>query len=102
MARNSSRIINGTNNNPPATVNANGMMQILDINNNPVMVDADETITGHCSISLEQLCKVAVSGTTSVSTSAVRILVNRGRPMYNIDTNTYQVSEFILIIECDR
>jgi hypothetical protein len=51
---------------------------------------------------LEQLCKVAVSGTTSVSTSAVRILVNRGRPMYNIDTNTYQVSEFILIIECDR
>lgn len=90
MARNSSRIINGTNNNPPT--DANGMMQIMDINNNPVMVDADETITGHCSISLEQLCKVAVSGTTSVSTSAVRILVNRGRPMFNIDTNTYQVS----------
>ncbi len=90
MARNSSRIINGTNNNNSAIL-ANGMTQILDINNNPVMVDADETITGHCSISLEQLCKVAVSGTTSVSTSAVRILVNRGRPMYNIDTNTYQV-----------
>jgi CRISPR/Cas system-associated endonuclease Cas1 len=63
----------------------------MDINNNPVMVDADETITGHCSISLEQLCKVAVSGATTVSTTAVRILINRGRPMYNIDVNTYQV-----------
>jgi hypothetical protein len=59
-------------------------------------MDGDEDrITGHCVISLEQLCKVALSGSVSVngaiaSTSVARLLVNKGRPMYNIDTKAMQ------------
>lgn len=59
-------------------------------------VDVDEDkITGHCSLSLEQLCKVAVAGATNNGggfvTTAARILVSRGRPMYNIDNKSMQV-----------
>jgi hypothetical protein len=59
-------------------------------------MDGDEDrITGHCVISLEQLCKVAWSGSVSgngaiASTSVARLLVNKGRPMYNIDTKAMQ------------
>lgn len=92
--------INGMNNlnaSSTSTPDVNGVTHIMDINNDPVMVDADEKITGHCSVALEQLCKVALAGTAgaSISTSAARILVNRGRPMYNIDTKTLQVRERI-------
>jgi hypothetical protein len=63
-------------------------------------MDGDEDrITGHCVISLEQLCKVAWSGSVSgngaiASTSVARLLVNKGRPMYNIDTKAMQVSNY--------
>jgi hypothetical protein len=61
-------------------------------------MDGDEDrITGHCVISLEQLCKVALSGSISsegaiAATTVARLLVNKGRPMYNIDTKAMQVS----------
>lgn len=61
-------------------------------------MDGDEDrITGHCSISLEQLCKVALSGSIAsngaiAATTVARLLVNKGRPMYNIDTKAMQVS----------
>lgn len=60
--------------------------------------DGDEDrITGHCVISLEQLCKVALSGSIAANgaiaaTSVARLMVNKGRPMYNIDTKAMQVS----------
>eukprot|EP01033_Poteriospumella_lacustris_P010291 gene10291-7309_t len=59
-------------------------------------MDGDEDrITGHCVISLEQLCKVALSGSISsegaiAATTVARLLVNKGRPMYNIDTKAMQ------------
>lgn len=58
----------------------------------------DDWITGHCSVSLEQLCRVAVAqqvqqgGGSSCATTVARLLINRGRPMYNIDTKHMQVS----------
>lgn len=61
-------------------------------------MDGDEDrITEHCVISLEQLCKVALSGSISsegaiAATTVARLLVNKGRPMYNIDTKAMQVS----------
>ena len=56
--------------------------------------DSEEKVVGHCAIALEQLCKVALAGSTStpsVSVNAARILVNRGRPMHSIDTKSMQV-----------
>lgn len=61
-------------------------------------MDTDEDrISGHCSLSLEQLCRIAMSSNStstngSFSTTAVRLLISRGRPMYNIDTKVMQVS----------
>jgi hypothetical protein len=55
--------------------------------------EEEERIVGHCSLSLEQLCKVALAGGTSggITTNVARILVSRGRPMSNVDTKTMQV-----------
>lgn len=56
-------------------------------------IDNEDKIVGHCSISLEQLCKVALANaaTTSASVAAPRILIHRGRPMHNLDSKTLQV-----------
>ena len=57
-------------------------------------------------LGLEQLCKVAVANTGGLSGSIniARILVSSGRPMFNIDTRTMQVSdevagEYLLIVQ---
>jgi len=48
-------------------------------------------------LGLEQLCKVAVASTGGATgmVNVARILVNSGRPMFNVDTKTMQVSLFI-------
>lgn len=53
----------------------------------------DDTLTGHCAVGLEQLCKVAMvsSGGVSGCVTVTRLLVTHGRPMYNIDPKTLQV-----------
>lgn len=58
-------------------------------------IDNEDKVVGHCSISLEQLCKVqlANAATTSASVAAPRILIHRGRPMHNLDSKTLQVRE---------
>ena len=55
-------------------------------------------------VGLEQLCKVAVASTGGVSgtVNVARILVNSGRPMFNIDTKTMQVIHSITVhIYCE-
>jgi hypothetical protein len=54
---------------------------------------SEDFVTGHCAVGMEQLCKVAMvsSGGLSGSVTVTRILVNNGRPMYNIDSRTLQV-----------
>jgi hypothetical protein len=56
-------------------------------------IDNDDRIVGHCSISLEQLCKVALANaaSSSATVAAPRIMVHRGRPMHNLDGKTLQV-----------
>lgn len=63
-------------------------------------IDNEDKIVGHCSISLEQLCKVALANaaTTSASVAAPRILIHRGRPMHNLDSKTLQVRSIILML----
>eukprot|EP01034_Spumella_vulgaris_P021629 gene21629-27668_t len=58
----------------------------------PSSADDEDCIEGHCAIGLEQLCKVAMvsSGGTSGYITVSRLLVNRGRPMYNMDPRTMQ------------
>jgi hypothetical protein len=55
--------------------------------------DESDCIVGHCSIGLEQLCKVALvsSGGASGCISVSRLLTNKGRPMFNMDPRTMQV-----------
>lgn len=55
--------------------------------------NGDDVLTGHCSVGLEQLCKVAMvsSGGASGCVTVTRILANQGRPMYSIDSRTLQV-----------
>ncbi len=57
------------------------------------MAEDEDSIVGHCAIGLEQLCKVAMvsSGGTSGYITVSRLLVNRGRPMFNMDPKTMQV-----------
>lgn len=56
-------------------------------------LEEDDVMLGHCALSLEQLCKVAVSNAgDGYSVSATRMLVCRGRPMYCVDPQTMQVS----------
>ena len=54
----------------------------------------EDLVTGHCSIGMEQLCKVAMVSTGGVSgcVTVTRMLANQGRPMYNIDVKTLQVN----------
>ena len=53
----------------------------------------EDFLIGHCAIGLEQLCKVSMATTHGVSGSVniSRILVRRGKPMYNLDSKTLQV-----------
>jgi hypothetical protein len=55
-------------------------------------LDMSEKYYGHCSIALEQLCKVAIANraTGNASISPARILVHRGRPMHHMDSATLQ------------
>lgn len=57
-----------------------------------------DRIVGHCAIGLEQLCKVAMvsSGGVTGSVNITRLLVNRARPMYNIDGASLQVTNCLL------
>ncbi len=65
--------------------------------------DESDCIVGHCSIGLEQLCKVALvsSGGASGCITVSRLLTNKGRPMFNMDPRTMQVranfSDYLLI-----
>lgn len=61
--------------------------------------DESDCIVGHCSIGLEQLCKVALvsSGGASGCISLSRLLTNKGRPMFNMDPRTMQVSARVLL-----
>lgn len=61
--------------------------------------DDGESIVGHCSIGLEQLCKVAMasSGGASGYVTVSRLLANKGRPMFNMDPRTMQVSRASLL-----
>lgn len=57
--------------------------------------DSDnDTQAGHCTISLEQLCKVAMvsSGGVTGTTSVARSLSNMGRPVYTLDPKNLKVS----------
>jgi hypothetical protein len=60
-------------------------------------IDSEEKMVGHCSISLEQLCKVALANaaTSNATVAAPRILIYRGRPMHNLDSKTLQVRPFV-------
>jgi hypothetical protein len=60
-------------------------------------IDSEEKMVGHCSISLEQLCKVALANaaTSNATVAAPRILIHRGRPMHNLDSKTLQVRDFL-------
>jgi len=59
---------------------------------NSSSANSDDVVVGHCAIGLEQLCKVAVASTggTTGTVNVARILVNSGRPMFNVDTKTMQ------------
>ena len=59
-----------------------------------LLADDEDCIVGHCAIGLEQLCKVAMvsSGGASGYITVSRLLENRGRPMFNMDPKTMQVS----------
>lgn len=54
--------------------------------------DPEEVVVGHSAVALEQLCQVAVASSGGVcgKTSTARILLDQGRPMYNIDSKTMQ------------
>jgi hypothetical protein len=60
---------------------------------------SEDYLTGHCALGLEQLCKVAMvsSGGLSGCVNVTRLLVNQGRPMYNIDAKTLQVGRASLL-----
>jgi hypothetical protein len=60
---------------------------------------AEDYVTGHCAIGMEQLCKVAMvsSGGVSGCVNVTRILSNQGKPMYNIDAKSLQVIKFISV-----
>jgi hypothetical protein len=65
---------------------------------------SEDFLTGHCAVGMEQLCKVAMvsSGGLSGSVTVTRILVNNGRPMYNIDSRTLQVGVDFLMLSVTR
>ena len=54
-----------------------------------------EVVSGHCSIGLEKLCKVAMvsSGGVSGSTGTAQMLLRDGLPMYRVDQQTMQVHD---------
>jgi hypothetical protein len=82
--------------------------------------DDTDYMIGHCSIGLNRLCQTAAaaalskldvaklklgddmkghaSGVVSSSVSAASILIKDGRPLYNIDLNSMQVTSFVVCI----
>jgi hypothetical protein len=82
---------------PPRASNKKSDNNLNNSGNN-ADIDSDDRMVGHCSISLEQLCKVALANaaTSTATVAAPRILVHRGRPMHNLDAKTLQVSLLFL------
>ena len=60
----------------------------------------EDLLAGHCAIGLEQLCKVAMVSTGGVSgcVTVTRMLVNQGKPMYNIDAKSLQVLLLVFLL----